>query len=399
MYNLLSTPYKANNKIILLIFLLLLTSPLISQEKKSGFIITNSLDTIYGQISKGKLKTENYRRCKFQSNDNTISKTFLPGDIHSFYISDDNNLFASERVTIENKDSLVFLEVLVDGIVNIYYYKTFNEPYYFIEKEKDKIIPLTRETYYLTHRSGYGKVEVDSNYYIDTLHKTMEDCPELFYSIEKTALNQKSLINIANTYHNQVCTTGEECIIYEKEKNFHLRFGINAGYNHSYFKIINQNYGYSSTNTLKTSDPFFGVVLYISPSYNSAYSNFCIYSNISFPEYIEETNDDLKNQITFLSWDNTFLYEYIFPVSKSIKPVVSAGLNLGYRKATGHYIAWDLDGDNLPFSNPVMGLNAETGFNIHLPKTPTIFVRAAYAFHILWLSNTNDISVKAGFVF
>jgi hypothetical protein len=54
-----------------------------------------------------------------------------------------------------------------------------------------------------------------------------------------TEFTHVSMINLAKEYHNQVCTTGEECITFETKvdkKLIHVKFAIYGGYEFGIYK-------------------------------------------------------------------------------------------------------------------------------------------------------------------
>ena len=97
----------------------------------NGFIITNEHDTIVGLLD---FKTDysNSTICKFKTNEDSTVKIYQPGEIYGFRFFDEGKFYVSKNVTI--KDSLnvnVFLEFLVQGMLNLYYLNSDWREYYF----------------------------------------------------------------------------------------------------------------------------------------------------------------------------------------------------------------------------------------------------------------------------
>lgn len=175
---------------------------------KPGYIIKNPGDTIYGQIDyRGDLIMG--RTCKFKSDDNTVVKYF-PGDIIAYRFIDGKYYISRE---INGKK--VFLEYLIKGKVNIYYLRDDSGNHYYIDKDDMKMVELPYEE---------GKKFVDNKevYYETTRHlgllyTYMHDAPVMESRIKTIKKPEhKSLIKLAEYYHNVVCY-GEKCIIYENK--------------------------------------------------------------------------------------------------------------------------------------------------------------------------------------
>jgi len=199
-------------KIKLLIFLLAISINGFSQyDFKKGFIVINK-DTIPGLIDHTNPNTSsNYCFFKADSNDSVIKYT--PNEINA-YGTNDSKLFVSKNVTIENATQKVFLEYLVDGIVDLYYCKRQNNDLYFIEKN-NILYPLSND---IVEIKENGKIMVkESHKYLGILNLVMSDAEEIKSEINSTKLSHNSLIELSKDYHDMVCID-EKCIVYYKKQ-------------------------------------------------------------------------------------------------------------------------------------------------------------------------------------
>ena len=177
---------------------------------KTGYVITNSNDTLYGEIDyRGDLLMGQV--CKFRMNKSDIV-SYSPYDIAAYRFIDGKYFVSKE---IDGK--MVFLEFLIKGQMNIYYMRDGIGDHYFIEKDDMPLIEMPYEEsiqkidgkqYFYTTKAHFGIL----NYY-------MQDAPEIVQNrIGKLKQPEhKNLIKLAKEYHYAVCTNGEQCIIFEKK--------------------------------------------------------------------------------------------------------------------------------------------------------------------------------------
>lgn len=191
---------------------------LVAQKNfKPGYLITNSQDTISGLI-KSKSDVGSARVCIFKRNENAREEKYEPYDILG-YRFDDGKYFITMDIPVGDVKQRQFVEYLINGIVDVYYYASPEGERYFIEKEgTGELVELTNELVEahavsrLNNESTYLK---NSNRYIGNLKLMMVDAPGLQNRIETATLDRKSLVNLSKNYHDLVCTDGD-CIIYEK---------------------------------------------------------------------------------------------------------------------------------------------------------------------------------------
>lgn len=196
------------------------------RDLKPGYIITNSDDTIYGEISY-QIDVYNAENCYFKKETNSDPITYKPGQIKAYRIID-GKFFVSRKVTIGNKQREVFLEFLVNGKADIFY---LPPSYYFIEKE-DQEMHILENTEKIVVR-GDRKYYKEGKEYVGILANYMQESPQLYEKIQRSELDQSNLIKIATEFHNEVCP-GEECIVYSKEppKNiFKVGYAVGCNFN------------------------------------------------------------------------------------------------------------------------------------------------------------------------
>jgi hypothetical protein len=304
-----------------ILLLLTLTSNLCFGQKdfKPGYIITNDLDTVYGLIN---LKSNylNGRSCEFKSEKFSVSETLNPLQIKGYKI-ENSKFYISREITSNNKQQHVFLEYLLDGIVDLFYLKELIGEYFFIEKEGVLYELSNEEKVVLVGNYNYF---IKSNQYKGILITLFQDSPETTNEIKNTDFGYKQLIALTKDYHNYVCED-QECIDYTKSTKTRIVVEPNAGTSFSWM-------GYSTSEDYAFNlSPYGGINIRFMP-FRSHYAwNFATGLNFSPNDISGNFTNSLFNCTFEISTKYTMLripltVEYNFP-AKKIQPYVSISYN------------------------------------------------------------------------
>jgi hypothetical protein len=187
--------------------LLVMVFPILSISAQSGFrvgeIITNNNDTISGYID---TKTESglFRECRFKTKENSPVSTYTPETIKAFSIggSAPRKFVGTTYLSVSNE--VVFLEILSEGDLNLYYRKEGAVKYFIQRKGETAIhsLPYQRMERYVD--DGYTRQLkiIETVYHMDTLKMVMKDKPALYDYIEKIQSPERnSLIALVNKYN------------------------------------------------------------------------------------------------------------------------------------------------------------------------------------------------------
>lgn len=179
---------------------------------RSAFIIDNIGDTLFGEIN---YQDESLmsRQCQFRKNKEAEKRQYFPSDIRGFRF-DDSKYFVSKEIDGEQ----VFLEFLIDGEVDIYYFNDNTKHRYFLDKTDISLteIPYTEK---IIERDGKS-FQYESKSHQGLLSYHLEDAPKLKSKISNMVKpDHKNLIQLGKAYHEQVCEDGTDCIVYEKKHN------------------------------------------------------------------------------------------------------------------------------------------------------------------------------------
>ncbi|MFN8209003.1 MAG: hypothetical protein U0T82_16585, partial [Bacteroidales bacterium] len=221
---------------------------------------------------------------------------------------------------------------LLDGIVDLYYYKTQDKEYFYIEKN-GKLHPLTNEKRVVvkdTLTNGYLRIskryQVETRKYTGMLTYLFQDAKLLQPDIMRTRFEYKSLIRLTQKYHQTVCTD-YECISYARSTRIRLSvepalFFQNTQMKHS-----------EDPGIINDLNPGAGIALRFKPVKIFHHWNFLMGLNWSQNAFSgqmarEETTDILRYKTLHLNHQTVSLpltVEYSF-LSGKVQPFIQAGV-------------------------------------------------------------------------
>ncbi|HTJ48397.1 MAG TPA: hypothetical protein VL443_03005, partial [Cyclobacteriaceae bacterium] len=148
---------------------------------------------------------------------------YLPKDINGFRF--ENGRYYISSHTINYKED-IFLEFLLKGKVDLFYYRKEGNDFYLVKKDTTIIdLDHTTDTIYGSNGERYYH---ESTRYKGQLKALMSDSRELSYKSESVPYASRNLVNLMKEYHNQTCKPGEQCIEFFKKDTrlFDVRYGI-----------------------------------------------------------------------------------------------------------------------------------------------------------------------------
>lgn len=317
---------KINISILSVSFFLLAFNGYAQTDFRPGYYITWDNDTVWGLIDyRGKIRNSSF--CEFKENETSNSIRFAPSEIQAYRFVDDK-YYVSKEIKFGDMGKPVFLEFLVDGITNLYFYCSINESFYLIEDKKGNLLKLDNEEK-KEYIEGKGYVLKKNYEYIGCLKVVMSDCMEIQKDIEKVSMGQKSLIEITKEYHDYVCD-GEKCIVYEKTLPLmKVRFAPVMGVNVS--ELCFDQKQFSNFDFGQTVIPSVGLLLNMSlPRLNEKLS-IEFESNLGKSKYVGNyISEELKitnyfeAYVNLLALNSSASLKYTFPRGK-VKPTLAVG--------------------------------------------------------------------------
>ena len=401
------------HKLFLSILLFTALSAFGQSDFRPGYVITNESDTLHGFIDyRGDLRLS--AACVFKENFNSDPVRYAPGEIFSYRFQQ-GKYYISKELVREDGSEYRFLEFLVNGIADLYYYRSEKGDHYLIEKEDGSMQELTNELKEV-YIEGV-RYSRESKQYIGMLKATFSDCLEVQSDIESAKLSHKSLIDITSTYHDYVCE-GEQCIIYEKEIPV-LRARISPVFGMGYYKIGFELVPLFEDMAFDPSlSPELGMQLHLlAPRLNEKISvqfDFLLAKHYHYG-YKEEVNGaqsiyyDAHLNTAFLNSGVGFKYTY--PKGK-VRPTLAFGGLASYLfwSNTGAVAESVLDNtvrtnttQDLPLTHLLLGLMTELGADMHVRPNFILFAKLrlqrSYGIDNQSSTQLQSISALIGFYF
>ncbi len=346
---------------------------------KPGYIITNDKDTLYGLIDY-RTDFQNSQECHFK-NDNSVSKqVFFPGRIEGYRFTENGKYYTSGQINLNGKDITIFLEYLVQGLMSVYYYENREgQKYFFFEDEAGDMKVVTQEPDKIIDNKVYkdkrynGQLRYIFNEYLPT---------EDYYN--KVDFNQKSIIDIAKSYHDQVCTTGEECIIFENknpdEKLIDFRFSFYGGISWStyYFNTTRSGNTYSNSHI----NPLIGAQVEL--IYTRKLPSFSVLVDLSFAQFrapMKDMGNKLQSEYEGLLLSPKIGIKYTYRKFK-LQPSIEAGLLFSYLFNLTSTIKDESFGDDYyrdyTLKKRFYGAYIGIGLDYKIKNNQAIFIHATY---------------------
>ncbi len=350
---------------------------------RPGNYITRDNDTVFGFIDyRGEVK--NSASCIFKENKDSEAIRLTPEDIQSYRFTN-SKYYISKKIKIEGEEKQVFLEFLVDGIINLYFYRDINNYMYLIEGEDGQVTELTNETK-TEYSTGRGEFQRQSYKYIGQLKAILADCKEIRNDIDKVALGHESLINITKEYHDYMCDD-EQCIVYEKQvQKSKIRIAplIGGGISSLHFDTGK----FSNFSFEQNQSPAIGLLMNISlPKLNERLSIEVEgdFSKLDFHgSYIDDRSnfrtDYYNAYINVVSFQSSLVFKYTFG-NHIIKPTVAAGIYSNFllspdkkvtKKSVHPYAEYYSETYEIPLASNIFGVLLQAGCNFEF-QNRTLF--------------------------
>ncbi|WP_439182049.1 hypothetical protein [Carboxylicivirga taeanensis] len=291
------------------LFLLISTLSFSQSDYRPGYIVQLNGDTIKGLIDfRGNVR--NSQLCNFMNAEGQ-EKQYRPFDIRSYRFTK-GKYYVSKKVKHENDELAdAFVEYLVDGEKDLYYYRTAEGNFFLITYNDSTVVTLPyRKTTVVKEGKYYG---VQSTQHIGFLKSYFNDAPELSRQIESiTHPNSRNLTKLAKDYHDLKCNS-TECIVYSKQDR---KFSL----------AVEPVFGYYKANMFADYKSQYGIQLYF---------------------WLPQNNENVYAKSGLLFTTNTLLSEtatgfeisdykiYTIPIAfeyqmayKRIKPKFDLGINM-----------------------------------------------------------------------
>jgi len=369
------------------------TSILAQSNYKEGYIITTDKDTVNGLLDFRTDYTNSFV-CKFKENEKATEKIYYPNDIDGFRFLNEGKYYVSRTVEIDSLQKTVFLEFLVQGLLNLYYFPEGNG-YYFFESQNGEMISITKKPEGIIDNS---RITTDNKYKGIISYVFRDDLP-LATQTSHIGFDRRSLIRYTNEYHNDMCESGEKCIIFEndyKKKFTKFDFSAYSGFEFNNVEIKNVN-----LSKMLSFSPVIGAGLNIcsprliksvSMKFDASLSKIagaCDYSDgLSYFQY---SFSGMKS--------NYFIgLEYIYHKGK-IRPAFSTGFTYCYLFDLNFMFKqnYQISGNNIYFNNTSPGIKTELGMDYQVKSNRYIILRFTYLLNKNYSYMNDTYQLKLGY--
>ncbi len=367
---------------------------------REGYLLLKSKDTLYGYIDfRG--AEYNAHKCVFKKDLNSDPDTYLPIETKEYKIYE-GKYYVSELITIDSTKTHVFLEYLVDGIADLYYFQKEGLSYYYIKNENQKPI-LLEESEDIIEKEGikyYKKAERHKG----ILKFVFRDCEEIQDKINLTSLNHKSLVSLTKEYHAQVCTD-EKCINYYKSVKSSVKLGFLIGMHYHSIAFLkndvleqgtfnyNENLSFKVMGTLQPVKMNRRYMLRFELGFLDSYN----YENINDVNSSNIAHYDVHVKLQTL---NFFMgLKYKFPKG-FLRPTFSIGPEMYYHISDDSFqrIETEINNtittgikNNLPINSFNFGGTAKMGTYLHINEYQSILIELGYSYLFGEIASTYNI--------
>lgn len=362
---------------------------------KKGYVITLNNDTIFGLID---FRTDimNSQFCKFKPDTTDSEVIYRPGEIESYRILNEGKYYVSRTVEIENVKRTVFLEFLVQGLLNLYYFPE-EYGYYFFENKEGKIIGITKKPDEITEDR---KIKKD-NRYKGVLSYVLREDISLALKSADVAFGRKSMIEYTKDYHEDMCESGEKCIIFENDyKKKFTKINVNA---FSGIELNEVNFLNVEIPKMLSISPNIGVGLNISSPRVVKSLSLMIDASLSKIAGACDYSVDLRYfQYKFSGMKSNFTggLEYIYHKGK-IRPAISAGFSYcKFFNLNGTWETYFQTYENvILIQNSSLGFKTGLGVDYQIKENQFIVLRFLYSKHLNNYDMNNTYQLKLGYKF
>jgi len=181
-----------------LVIVLLLSLSMVASAQTNfikGYIIDLNNDTIWGEID-NRNYVDNAKFCNFRLKEEGAVTTYTPIEIKGYALAE-GVIYRSE--VIDKKP--LFLELLVEGSINLYFYKNEKSKVkYYVSKDTSELFLLKYEKQ--TRNKDGKEYAYVSKPYIGLFYYLMSDVPNMKYFIDQlNAPKRETLIPLVNMYN------------------------------------------------------------------------------------------------------------------------------------------------------------------------------------------------------
>jgi hypothetical protein len=379
------------------LLLFLVSSGLFGQaDFRPGFIINLNNDTVRGWIDyRGNFA--NSRLCLFKPDPESGEVRYLPDKIKAYRFTD-SKYYVSKKVKTSDQEELIFVEFLLDGIVDVYYYRDESGENFLLDTGDGKLLLLKDEKNLV--KIDHATYESDVKRYAGIMKYAFRASPAVCREVETLTLSQNSVIKVAREYHEEICKD-RECIVFEKKvQKTKLYIGPIIGLNLNYLTINKGSavtpYYFEGCSFNPAIYPSLGAIFKVNLSnlnertffqYETSLGKRAFHASQNSFVYFDDSIVYLFNDIRFHQYvlNNSISLRYEFPVG-TVRPVFQLG---GYMNNYIHTVynrhlkvvgfsGLEQDFPDSPFGNVEYGASCGVGSNFRFTENRLLYIEFVY---------------------
>lgn len=378
-----------------------------------GYIITNKNDTIKGLID---FRTDHINNsfCKFKTSMQDSAKTYLPYEIAGYRLVNETKYYVSKTVSIDKVEHKLFLEYLVQGILNLYYLDNGN-PYYIFEAKDGSMVLITKKQDEVVSKDS---VKQDFRYK-GLMSYVFRDDISLATDTKRFYFGRESMIEATKEYHNYMCESGDKCIIFANDfrKKFtkfdftpYLGMELNSMSFYylmpvkmnSFNPLIGGEFEVSSPRIFKPLGLTLGCVL---SKFNGSYENKNLDSNINLKYALEYNKANINLGLKYIFYQKSICPEISFDYIRNYLFGAKSHYSSTYSNISEIIPLRSEDNTFIPFGVSE-GLAGGVGVNIKVNKNNYLQLKLVYSvilndyIYLAYTSNSCSVSTlqfRAGY--
>ena len=129
----------------------------------------------------------------------------------------------TRRLNVTGEPQLYFAEFMVQGKMNLYCITHNSEDHFFFEREDGEMAELTDRTLDYSSLNAFqaAKNEIrEKQKEYGKVKFLLKDSQKAVNDMDEANISRKKLVNVVRDYHNDVCTDGSKCVVYEYDEKY-----------------------------------------------------------------------------------------------------------------------------------------------------------------------------------
>jgi len=252
--------------------------------------------------------------------------------------------------------------------MNLYSYNDGVSKYYFIEDKNKELIPLSkkRDEEFFSKKENSYVIKTDEKYK-GVLYYMFNDYPNIKKQAEKTEFDDEAMISLISNYHNEVCTTGEKCIIFQGKPDKHYvktRFFVYGGLQ---INSLSSSYGSSVSDIIS---PVIGGRV-----------------DFSIPRWLNTMSAYVDLSFSLLKKEKPYTNEYYSGIFKIDTPILELNTGFAYTYPKGNFRpflqagfvpTFILSNSEQDIGTLYVGYHLGGGFKVKVANEIFLFIMADY---------------------